>query len=109
MGVLSAERWVGCRTEPRLNIRLPALTPKGSFLATIAGVTAGTIVTFVITSLILKMEKNVETESEDGFAESARTVKAMKQEGKFSYKILNASLLFVMREWVLVPWGNHVS
>ena len=63
-----------------------ALTPKGSFLATIAGVTAGTIVTFVITSLILKMEKNVETESEDGFAESARTVKAMKQEGKFSYK-----------------------
>lgn len=63
-----------------------ALTPKGSFLATIAGVTAGTIVTFVITSVILKMEKSVETESEDDFAESARTVKAMKQEGKFSYK-----------------------
>ncbi len=63
-----------------------ALTPKGSFLATIAGVTAGTIVTFVITSLILKMEKNIATENEDDFAESARTVKAMKQEGKFSYK-----------------------
>ncbi|HEF0063540.1 MULTISPECIES: PTS mannitol transporter subunit IICB [Citrobacter] len=63
-----------------------ALTPKGSFLATIAGVTAGTVVTFVITSVILKMEKSVETESEDDFAESARTVKAMKQEGKFSYK-----------------------
>ena len=34
-----------------------ALTPKGSFLATIAGVTVGTLVSFAITSLILKMEK----------------------------------------------------
>lgn len=34
-----------------------ALTPKGSFLATIAGVTAGTAVTFIITAFILKMEK----------------------------------------------------
>ncbi len=33
------------------------INAKGSFLATIAGVTAGTIVTFVITSLILKMER----------------------------------------------------
>lgn len=34
-----------------------ALTPKGSFTATIAGVTVGTPVSFAITSLILKMEK----------------------------------------------------
>lgn len=63
------------------------LTPKGSFLATIAGVTAGTLVTFIVTSIILKMEKSVETENEeDHFAESAKAVKAMKQEGAFSYK-----------------------
>ncbi|EQA0737375.1 PTS mannitol transporter subunit IICB [Escherichia coli] len=61
-----------------------ALTPKGSFLATIAGVTVGTLVSFAITSLILKMEKTVETESEDEFAQSANAVKAMKQEGVFS-------------------------
>ncbi|WP_275149253.1 PTS mannitol transporter subunit IICB [Citrobacter koseri] len=64
-----------------------ALTPKGSFLATIAGVTAGTLVTFIVTSIILKMEKSVETENEeDHFAGSAKAVKAMKQEGAFSYK-----------------------
>ncbi|EGI91997.1 hypothetical protein [Shigella boydii] len=61
-----------------------ALTPKGSFLATIAGVTVGTLVSFAITSVILKMEKTVETESEDEFAQSANAVKAMKQEGAFS-------------------------
>lgn len=53
-----------------------ALTPKGSFLATIAGVTVGTLVSFAITSLILKMEKTVETESEDEFAQSANAVTA---------------------------------
>ena len=64
-----------------------ALTPKGSFLATIAGVTAGTLVTFIVTSIILKMEKSVETENEeDHFAGSAKAGKAMKQEGAFSYK-----------------------
>ncbi len=45
---------------------LALVTPKGSFLATrIAGVTVGILVSFAITSLILKMEKTVETESED--------------------------------------------
>ncbi|HCJ9570389.1 TPA: PTS lactose/cellobiose specific IIB subunit [Escherichia coli] len=43
-----------------------------------------TLVSFAITSLILKMEKTVETESEDEFAQSANAVKAMKQEGAFS-------------------------
>ncbi len=52
--------------------------------ATIAGVTVGTTVSFAITSLILKMEKTVETKSEDEFAQSANAVKAMKQEGAFS-------------------------
>ncbi|MCD1126459.1 PTS mannitol transporter subunit IICB [Jinshanibacter sp. LJY008] len=61
-----------------------ALTPKGSFFATIAGVTVGAMVSFVITSLILKMEKNVAVENEDDFEKSADAVKAMKQEGALS-------------------------
>ena len=63
-----------------------ALTPKGAFLATIAGVTAGTLVTFVITSFILKMEKNSEVENKDTFSDSATAVKTMKQEGNFSWR-----------------------
>lgn len=63
-----------------------ALTPKGAFLATIAGVTAGTLVTFAIASFILKMDKNNEAGTEDTFGDSAKAVKAMKQEGKFSYR-----------------------
>lgn len=63
-----------------------ALTPKGAFLATIAGVTAGTLVSFAVTSLILKMDKSHEAETEDTFNDSANAVKAMKQEGKFSYR-----------------------
>ncbi len=63
-----------------------ALTPKGAFLATIAGVTAGTLVTFAVASFILKMDKNSEAETEDTFNYSANAVKAMKQEGKFSYQ-----------------------
>ena len=63
-----------------------ALTPKGAFLATIAGVTAGTLVTFAVASFILNMNKNSEAETEDTFNDSANAVKAMKQEGKFSYQ-----------------------
>ncbi|MDU1272667.1 MAG: PTS mannitol transporter subunit IICB [Escherichia coli] len=51
-----------------------------TIIAMIAGSMSGTW----ITSLILKMEKTVETESEDEFAQSANAVKAMKQEGAFS-------------------------
>lgn len=62
-----------------------ALTPKGSFVATLAGVTVGAVVSFAVTSLILKMEKSTEAQGEDTFSESARSVKTMKQEGAFSY------------------------
>ncbi|MCS2156375.1 PTS mannitol transporter subunit IICB [Scandinavium sp. H11S7] len=62
-----------------------ALTPKGSFVATLAGVTVGAVVSFAVTSLILKMEKSTEVQGEDTFTESAKSVKAMKQEGAFSY------------------------
>ncbi|MFA1646734.1 MAG: PTS transporter subunit EIIC, partial [Enterobacteriaceae bacterium] len=63
-----------------------ALTPKGSFIATLAGVAVGTLVTFAVTSLILKMEKSVETEKEDRFTESTQAMKSMKQAGAFSLK-----------------------
>lgn len=42
--------------------------------------------TFVVTSFILKMEKNSAGESEDTFSDSTKAVQAMKQEGKFSYR-----------------------
>lgn len=58
-----------------------ALTPKGSFIATIAGVSIGTLVSFIITSFILKLEKNSGEETESDFADSAKAVKQMKSEG----------------------------
>lgn len=58
-----------------------ALTPKGSFIATIAGVSIGTLVSFVIASFILKLEKNSGEDTESEFAESAKAVKQMKSEG----------------------------
>lgn len=61
-----------------------ALTPKGSFLATIASVTVSTLVSFAITSLILKIKKTVKTKSKNKFAQSANAVKAIKQKSAFS-------------------------
>lgn len=61
-----------------------ALTPRGSFFATIAGVTVATIVSFVITSFILKMDRSKEVEKEDNFNETASAMKAMKQEGAWN-------------------------
>ncbi|EKT55369.1 PTS mannitol transporter subunit IICB [Providencia burhodogranariea] len=61
-----------------------ALTPKGSFLATISGVTVGALVSFIVTAFILKMErKSVDEETDDQFAKSANNSKAMKQAGSF--------------------------
>ncbi|WP_058911050.1 PTS mannitol transporter subunit IICB [Entomohabitans teleogrylli] len=58
-----------------------ALTPRGSFIATLSGVTVGTVVSFVVTALILKMEKSGVQEDVDSFAQSTQAVKAMKQQG----------------------------
>ena len=56
-----------------------ALTPKGSFLATIAGVTTATIVSFLVASAILKMSKA--EDKEDEFEQSVSDMKDMKAEG----------------------------
>lgn len=56
-----------------------ALTPKGGFLATIAGVTTATIASFIVASAILKMSKK--TSSEEEFEQSITNMKDMKAEG----------------------------
>ncbi|GAM66843.1 PTS system [Vibrio sp. JCM 19236] len=56
-----------------------ALTPKGGFLATIAGVTTATIASFIVASAILKMSKKEESEEE--FEKSVSDMKDMKAEG----------------------------
>ncbi|NOH93881.1 PTS mannitol transporter subunit IICB [Vibrio sp. AIC-3] len=56
-----------------------ALTPKGSFFATIAGVTTATIVSFLVASAILKVSKKEESEEE--FEQSITDMKDMKAEG----------------------------
>ncbi|WP_272917464.1 PTS mannitol transporter subunit IICB [Pontibacillus yanchengensis] len=58
------------------------LTPKGSFVGIISGVLAAAGVTFLITSLILKMDKNTEETEEENLNEHIEKSKAMKQEGK---------------------------
>lgn len=64
-----------------------ALTPKGNFLGIISGVLAATIVSFLVTSIILKMDKDVE--DEEDFNKSVEKSKKMKSEGK---QILSSSL-----------------
>lgn len=55
-----------------------ALTPRGSFIGIIAGVLIATIVSFLVTSFILKMDKNEDTDIEESIEKS----KQMKAEGK---------------------------
>ncbi|MGF1735393.1 PTS mannitol transporter subunit IICB [Photobacterium satsumensis] len=56
-----------------------ALTPKGSFIATIAGVVSATVVSFLVASAILKMSKSEDKEKE--FEQSVTDMKDMKSEG----------------------------
>jgi PTS system mannitol-specific IIC component len=56
-----------------------ALTPRGGFMGTCAGVLAGTAVSFVVASAILKFDKSP---AEDSFADSQAASKKRKAEGK---------------------------
>ncbi|WP_196595364.1 PTS mannitol transporter subunit IICBA [Pectinatus frisingensis] len=59
-----------------------AMTPKGAYFANIAAVTAATVVSFIISSIILKSSKDTDSE---GSLETAQTsMKAMKNRGKIS-------------------------
>ncbi|MBO1305629.1 PTS mannitol transporter subunit IICB [Enterococcus sp. 669A] len=57
-----------------------ALTPRGNFVGVIAGVATATLVSFLVTSVILKADKT--SDEEDAFAEAAEKSKSMKSEGK---------------------------
>ena len=58
-----------------------ALTPRGNFIGVIAGVLVATIVSFFVTSFILKLDKSAD-EEDNTFEESVAKSKAMKAEGK---------------------------
>ncbi len=60
-----------------------ALTPRGGFLATCAGVIVATAVSFTVAAVILKLEKDV---AEDKFEDSHSAVKNMKAEGAFTHR-----------------------
>ncbi|WP_410514084.1 PTS mannitol transporter subunit IICB [Paenibacillus sp. BR2-3] len=64
-----------------------ALTPKGNFLGIISGVLIATVVSFLITSVILKLDKKADEEQD--FDSSLEKSKLMKTEGK---QVLSASL-----------------
>ncbi|MGR5335046.1 PTS mannitol transporter subunit IICB [Vibrio gigantis] len=66
-----------------------ALTPKGSFFATIAGVATATIVSFLVASAILKVSKKEETEDE--FEQSMTDMKDMKAEGSVAKTPVSAA------------------
>ncbi|PLR78212.1 PTS mannitol transporter subunit IIBC [Bacillus sp. V3-13] len=63
-----------------------ALTPKGNFLGIISGVLVATAVSFIITAIILKLDKKAD--EEEDFTTSVERSKSMKSEGK---QILNSS------------------
>lgn len=58
-----------------------ALTPKGNFLGVIAGVTTAALVSFLVTSVILKADKSTD-DDDDALTLATEKSKAMKKEGK---------------------------
>ncbi|MCF7480856.1 PTS mannitol transporter subunit IICB [Vibrio sp. J1-1] len=66
-----------------------ALTPKGSFIATIAGVASATVVSFLVSSAILKVSKKESSENE--FEKSVTDMKDMKAEGAINTAPANSS------------------
>ena len=66
-----------------------ALTPKGSFIGIIAGVLVATIVSFIVTAIILKLDKS---NDDDDLTSSIEKSKAMKSEGKQILSPINDSI-----------------
>lgn len=59
-----------------------ALTPRGNYLGIISGVLVATVVTFLITSFILKLTVTAAEGDEDDYEKSLEKSKSMKAEGK---------------------------
>lgn len=62
--------------SPGSIISFLAMTPKGGYLATLAGVTVGTAVSFIVSSILLKMDNKVVTE--DDFQSSKELMQQLK-------------------------------
>ena len=69
-----------------------ALTPRGGFIGTCAGVLAGTVVSFVVASAILKFDKSP---AEDSFADSQVASKKRKAEGKSGIQPVAVSIRLI--------------
>jgi len=69
-----------------------ALTPRGGFIGTCAGVLAGTVVSFVVASAILKFDKSP---AEDSFADSQAASKKRKAEGKTGIQPVAVSIRLI--------------
>ena len=59
-----------------------ALTPRGSFPGIIAGVLAATVVSFLVTALILKVDRRLNGDVEEDLSEFADRSQQMKSQGK---------------------------
>lgn len=69
-----------------------ALTPRGGFIGTCAGVLAGTLVSFVVAAVILKLDRSP---VEDNFADSQIANKKRKAEGKVGKSPLAARVSLI--------------
>jgi PTS system mannitol-specific IIC component len=69
-----------------------ALTPRGGFIGTCAGVLAVTVVSFVVASAILKFDKSP---AEDSFADSQAASKKRKAEGKTGIQPVAVSIRLI--------------
>lgn len=67
-----------------------ALTPKGNFLGVILGVTVATIVSFLVTTFILKLDKSVD--EDDALLDSIKKSEDMKAEGQLNIKSLRKEM-----------------
>lgn len=75
-----------------------ALTPKGNFLGVIAGVLVAAIVSFVITSFILKVSK---ANNDEELNASMIQSKAMKQEGKDLFNSVTTGKIVLIIKYLL--------
>lgn len=64
-----------------------AMTPKGGYFSTLAGVAAGTIVSFLVSSFLLKIDKSIEGEND--FQDSKEFMKQLKGAKNLEVKNIN--------------------
>lgn len=70
-----------------------ALTPKGNFIGVISGVAVATLVSFLVTALILKMDKSVDDDEngDEQFEHAVNQSRSMKEDGKNAFNAVTQS------------------